>query len=338
MTAEWRDINRLKIAMRAAIRGFLFSLGCALWLSLTSVSAWAQSWPQKPVRFVVPYPPGGGADMLSRILAQTLTEGLEQPLIIENKPGGGTQIGTELAAKAAPDGYTVLLVSPSFTNNVFLYDKLAYDVERDFQAVTLIASVPLVLVVPTSLPAMNITELIQLAHTQGNMNYAIATGSSPHLAGEMLKLMGGFEALPVPYRGMAPAYPDLMSGRIQFLFDALTTALPNIRAGKTRAIGVSSAKRSSVAPDIPTLAETGVLGFVADGWFGLVVPKGTPSDIIKRLNAATLLALNDPVTRAKVNQAGFDLIGVGPEEFTAFMKSDAARWGKLIKQVGIKGE
>lgn len=331
-------MNRLKIDMRSAIRGFLFSLGCALWLSLTSVSALAQSWPQKPVRFVVPYPPGGGADMLSRIIAQTLTEGLGQPLIIENKPGGGTQIGTELAAKAAPDGYTVLLVSPSFTNNVFLYDKLSYDVERDFQAVTLIASVPLVLVVPTSLPAMNITELIQLAHTQGNMNYAIATGSSPHLAGEMLKLMGGFEALPVPYRGMAPAYPDLMSGRIQFLFDALTTALPNIRAGKTRAIGVSSAKRSSVAPDIPTLAETGVPGFVADGWFGLVVPKDTPPDIIKRLNAATLLALNDPATRAKVNQAGFDLIGAGPEEFTAFMKSDAARWGKLIKQVGIKGE
>jgi len=261
-----------------------------------------------------------------------------QPLVIENKPGGGTQIGTELAAKSAPDGYTLLLVSPSFTNNSSLYDKLSYDADRDFEAVTLLASVPLVLVVPPSLPVNNITELIQLAKTKGNMSYAMATGSTPHLAGEMLKSMGGFDAMPVPYRGMAPAYPDLMSGRIHYLFDALSTALPNIRAGKTRAIGVSSAKRSNIAPEIPTLAETGVPGFAADGWFGVVVPKGTPPDIITKLNAETLKVLNDAETRSKINQAGFDLIGTGPKDFAALMKSDAARWAKLIKQVGIKAE
>lgn len=314
------------------------SILLAACVTVLSGGVFAQAFPNKPIRFIVPYPPGGGTDLLSRIVAQKLSESMGQPLVIENKPGGGTQIGTELAAKSAPDGYTLLLVSPSFTNNSSLYDKLSYDADRDFEAVTLLASVPLVLVVPPSLPVNNITELIQLAKTKGNMSYAMATGSTPHLAGEMLKFMGGFDAMPIPYRGMAPAYPDLMSGRIHYLFDALSTALPNIRAGKTRAIGVSSAKRSNIAPEIPTLAETGVSGFAADGWFGVVVPKGTPPDIITKLNAETLKVLNDPETRSKINQAGFDLIGTGPKDFAAFMKSDAARWAKLIKQVGIKAE
>jgi len=319
----------MKPIIRAAVLALAFASGLAF----------GQAWPQKSIRFIIPYPPGGGTDQLARILGQRLSEQLGQPVVIDNKPGGGTNIGTEIAAKSAPDGYTMLLASPSFTNNVALYAKLPFDPERDFDAVTLVASVPLVLVVPPTLPANNVVELIALAKAKpGSMSYAMATGSTPHLAGEMLKVMAGIDVLPIPYKGMAPAYPDLLSGRIQYLFDAVSTGLPHIQAGKTRALGVSSPKRSQAAPQIPTLAESGLPGFEAEGWYGIVVPKGTPPDVIARLNAETLKALADPATAQKINGAGFDIIAKGPAEFAAYMRSEQTRWAKLIKQAGIKAE
>jgi tripartite-type tricarboxylate transporter receptor subunit TctC len=311
----------------------------ALVLILTPAIALAQAWPQKSIRFIIPYPPGGGTDALARFLSQKLSENLGQTVVVENKPGGATIVGTELAAKAPPDGYTMLLASPSFTNNVALYSRLSYDPEKDFDPVTLVASVPLVLVAAPSLPANNVTELIALAKKKhGAMSYAMATGSTPHLAGEMLKSMGGIDVLPVPYKGMAPAYPDLLTGRIDYMFDAVSTGLPHIRAGKTKALGVSSPKRSQAAPDIPTIAESGLPGFAAEGWYGIVVPKGTPPDIIAKLNAETLKALADPATAKSIQGAGFDIIGKGPAEFKAYMRSEQSRWAKLIKQAGIKAQ
>ena len=316
-----------------------FIRALVLALAIGPALAIAQAWPQKPIRFIVPYPPGGGTDVLARILAQKLADNLGQPVVVDNKPGGATMIGTELAAKSPPDGYTMVLASPSFTNNVALYPKLSYDPEKDFDAVTLVASVPLVLIVPPSLPVSNVTELIALAKSKpGKLNYAMATGSTPHLAGEMLKVMGGIDVVAVPYKGMAPAYPDLLSGRIDFLFDAVSTGLSNIQAGKTRALGVSSPKRSQAAPNIPTLGETGLPGFEAEGWYGTVVPKGTPPEIIAKLNSETMKALADPATAEKIGGAGFDIIAKGPAEFTAYMRSEQSRWAKLIRQADIKAE
>ena len=324
--------------MRPLVRALASAFAVAF--ALLPAVAQAQAWPQKSIRFIIPYPPGGGTDALARFLSQKLGENLGQSVVIDNKPGGATIIGTEIAAKAPADGYTILLASPSFTNNVALYpNKLPYDPEKDFDAVTLVASVPLVLVSSPSLPANNVRELIALAKTKpGAMSYAMATGSTPHLAGEMLKVMGGIEVLPVPYKGMAPAYPDLLTGRIDYMFDAVSTGLPNIQAGKTKALGVSSPKRSQAAPDIPTMSESGLPGFEAEGWYGIVVPKGTPPDIVAKLNAETLKALADPATAKSIQGAGFDIIGKGPAEFAAYMKSEQARWAKLIKQANIKAE
>ena len=308
-------------------------------LAIAPAFALAQAWPQKSIRFIIPYPPGGGTDALARYLSQKLGENLGQPVVIDNKPGGATIIGTEIAAKSPPDGYTIVLASPSFTNNVALYPKLSYDPEKDFDAVTLVASVPLVLVAAPSLPANNMTELIALAKTKpGAMSYAMATGSTPHLAGEMLKAMAGIDVLPVPYKGMAPAYPDLLTGRIDYMFDAVSTGLPNIQAGKTKALGVSSPRRSQAAPNIPTISESGLPGFEAEGWYGIVVPKGTPPEIIARLNAETQKALADPATAKNIQGAGFDIISKGPAEFSAYMKAEQTRWAKLIKQAGIRAE
>ena len=319
--------------MKPFVRALLLALAIA------PSTVMAQAWPQKPIRFIIPYPPGGGTDALARFLSQKLADNLGQPVVVENKPGGATIIGTEIAAKSPPDGYTMLLASPSFTNNVALYSTLSYDPEKDFDAVTLVASVPLVLVVPPSMPANNVTELIALAKKKpGGMSYAMATGSTPHLAGEMLKQVAGIDVLAVPYKGMAPAYPDLLTGRIDYLFDAVSTGLPNIQAGKTKALGVSSPKRSQVAPNIPTLAETGLPGFEAEGWYGIVVPKGTPPEIIAKLNAETQKALADPATAKNIQGAGFDIISKGPADFSAYMKAEQTRWAKLIKQAGIKAE
>lgn len=311
----------------------------ALALSILPALAAAQAWPQKQIRFIVPYPPGGGTDVLARILAQKLGENLGQPIVVDNKPGGATVIGTEIAAKAPADGYTMVLASPSFTNNVALYPKLPYDPEKDFDAVTLVASVPLILVVPPSLPVNNVQDLIALAKAQpGKLNYAMATGSTPHLAGEMLKSMAGIDVAAVPYKGMAPAYPDLLSGRIQYMFDAVSTGLPHVQAGKTKALGVSSPKRSQAAPNVPTLAETGLPGFEAEGWYGIVVPRGTPPDVIAKLNAETLKALADPATADKIRGAGFEIIAKSPADFAAYMRSEQSRWAKLIKEANIKAE
>lgn len=308
-------------------------------LSILPALAAAQAWPQKQIRFIVPYPPGGGTDVLARILAQKLTDNLGQAVVVDNKPGGATVIGTEIAAKAPADGYTWLLASPSFTNNVALYPKLPYDPEKEFEAVTLVASVPLILVVPPSLPVSNVKDLIALAKSQpGKLNYAMATGSTPHLAGEMLKSMGGVDVAAVPYKGMAPAYPDLLSGRIHYMFDAVSTGLPHVQAGKTKALGVSSPKRSQAAPSIPTLAETGLPGFEAEGWYGIVVPKGTPPDVVARINAETMKALADPATAEKIRGAGFEIIGKSPADFNAYMRSEQSRWAKLIKEANIKAE
>ena len=316
-----------------------FLRALVLALAIAPALALAQAWPQKPIRFIVPYPPGGGTDALARFLSQKLAENLGQPVVVENKPGGATIIGTDIAAKAAPDGYTMLLASPSFTNNVALYPKLPYDPEKDFDAVTLVGSVPLVLVVPPTLPVNNVTELIALARSKpGQMSYAMATGSTPHLAGEMLKVTAGIDVQAIPYKGMAPAYPDLLTGRVHFLFDAVSTGLSNIQAGKTRALGVSSPKRSQAAPQIPTLAESGLPGFEAEGWYGIVVPKGTPPEVIAKLNAETQKALADPTTAKNIQGAGFDIIAKGPSEFNAYMKAEQGRWAKLIKQAGIKAE
>ncbi len=320
----------IRVAMILLAAGMLASPAVAL----------AQQYPSRPVRLVVPFPPGGPTDIVGRTIAQQLQERWGQPVVVENRPGAGAIIGMDAVAKAAPDGYTLLLGSNSLALNKSLYSKLPFELERDFAPVILITRIPNVLVVHPSVPATTVAELIALAKAKpGQLNFAsVGTGTGPHLFAELFISQAGIQLVHIPYKGTAPAVSDLLAGQVQMLFDSLATALPNIRAGKLRALGVTSASRAQAARELPTLAEAGVSGYEATGWFAIAVTGGTPADIIARLNADLGRALDTAAVRDRLERLGGEVVGGTPEQFAAFIRAEMSKWDKVIRGAGIKAD
>lgn len=300
----------------------------------------AQGYPEKPIRFIVPYAAGGTTDLLSRAIAQKLSEALGQGVVPDNRPGAGGNVGAEIAAKSPPDGYTMLMapVSPMAINVTLYGGKLAFNPEKDFAPVTLVAKVPLVVVVNPSVPAKNLLELIALAKSKpGRLNYGSAgNGSSNHLVGEMLKTAAGIDMVHIPYRGGGPGMMALVAGQIDVLMGQVPTVTPMVNAGRLRALAVSGAQRSPALPEVPTMAEAGLPGFDATAWYSIVVPAGTPKPIIARLNAELVKILKSPDIRARLISEGADVETSTPEELAAFVRSEIPKWAKAIKDSGTK--
>jgi tripartite-type tricarboxylate transporter receptor subunit TctC len=312
------------------------ALGLALLLAGLCGTAAAQDYPSRPVRWVVPYPPGGGTDITARIIAQFLAERLGQQFIIENKPGGGNNIGTEAAVNAAADGYTLLLVNPANAINTTLYPRLAFKFLRDITSVAGIMRVPNVMEVNPQVPAQNVAEFIAYAKAHpGKINWATSgTGTSVHLSGELFKLMTGVELTHIPYKGSAPALTDLLAGTVDVIFDNMPPSLPHIRAGKLRALAVTTATRSEALPEVPTVAET-VPGYEASAFYGMGAPKGTPPTVIARLNSEVNAALADPKVKAHLAELGGILIPGTPEDFGKLVAGETEKWAKVIKAGGV---
>ena len=317
----------------------------ARWASLLAIAllvpleAAAQTYPSRPIHFVVPYPAGGPLDTVARLVGQKVSESVKQPIVVENKPGAGGNIGADLVAKAAPDGYTLLMGAvATHAINPTLYTSIPYDARKDFIPVTQIASTPNVLVVNPSLPVNSVHEFIAYAKAHpGQLNFGSgSTGSAGHLAGELFKSMAGVEMTHVPYKGAAPAMTDLIGGRLQLMFDNLASSLVQIRAGKVRALAVTTAKRTELAPELPTIAESGLAGFDINTWFGLFVPAGTPPAIVERLHDEFARALQAPDVRAKMLALGAEPVGNTPAEFAQYIHSEAAKYAKLVKASGAK--
>ncbi len=298
------------------------------------------SYPNKPLRIIVPFPSGGGVDIIGRLVAQKIGPALGQTVIVENRAGAGGSIGADLVAKSAPDGYTLLIgASSTMAVNPNVYEKLPYDTSRDFVAVTMLASAPIVLAVHPSVPAKTVRELIELAkRSPGTLNFASGgNGSGGHLSGEMLKVMAGVNIVHVPYKGSAPAVTDLVAGQVQMIFDSPLSVMPHVKAGRARALGVGSSERSSIAPEVPTIAESGELpGYRAVIWYGAFVPAATPAAIVARLNTEIVKALRQPDSRESMARQGADIMTGSSEDATSFARAELVRWGKVIKAAGIK--
>jgi len=301
-------------------------------------AATAQTYPVKPVRIVVPFAPGGGVDLTARILAQKLTERVGQSFIVENRTGASGIIGTEFVAKSAPDGYT-LLVGSQTTQAVVpaMYGNLKYDTARDFAPVIEIAVSPLLIVVHPSLPVKSVKELIALAKARpGQLTFGAAAGGTPHMAGELFKLVARVDMLFVPYKGEGPAIADAMGGQISMVFSNLPVALPQAQGGRLRALAVTSPQRVATAPQIPTAAESGLPGYEASTWFGLFAPAATPREIVMKLNADSVGALNVPEVKERMAGQGLFVVANTPEQFADFVKTEIPRWAKVVKDAGVK--
>ena len=303
-------------------------------------AAHAQSYPERPVRAVVPFPAGGGTDILARLLLQRMSERLGANFVIDNRAGAGGTIGTEIVAKAPPDGYTILVASSSHTINPSVYKKIAYAPLRDFAPITLIASGPGLLVVHPSVPAKSVKELIALGKSKpGQLNYASAgNGTPPHLAAELFKAMAGVDFVHVPYKGNVPAFADLISGAVSLSFPTITSGLPQVRAGKLRALGVTSKQRSAVVPEVPTIAESGLPGYEASTWYGMLAPAATPAPIVAKLNRQMIDVLKLPDVREKLLAQGLEPVGNTPAEFTSIIATELVKWGKVVAAAGMKAE
>ena len=297
----------------------------------------AQTYPSKPVRFLVGFPPGGSNDIVTRLLAQKLSETMGQQFIVENRGGANTGIATELMARAAPDGYTILLNAAGHATNPALM-KLNFDSVKDFAFISLVAETPNLLVVHPSLPARNVKELIAVSRRNpGQLNYASGgVGTTVHLSGELFQNMTGVKWIHVPYKGTGPALVELLAGQTSIMFPNLPGAIGHARTGKLRALAVTGAKRSDAAPDVPTVAESGLKGFEVTAWFGVSAPAKTPRPILDRLNAEIVRAVKSSDLREKLKGAGTDPIGSSAEEYTAFVQNEIAKWGKVIAAAGIK--
>ncbi len=326
--------------MRVLLRGAVIGLALGVWgLAALDAPASAETYPDRPVTVLVPFAPGGGTDVLGRILAQKLGEHFGQTFVVENRPGAGTSIAAAAVAKAAPDGYTLLMsVSSTFAINPALYKKLPYDPDKELVPVALICSVPFVLVVNPDLPVKSVADLIRLAKEKpGQLSYGSGgVGAAHHLFAELLKSMTGIEMTHVPYKGSLPALQDVVAGHIQLMFSDLAPSLPLIRAGKLRALAVSTTVRAEAAPDIPPLNEVGVPGYDAAAWQMLAAPAGLPGDVLAKLNAATNAIVNSPEVSAKFIHLGLiPLAKSSPDELKTFVKSETVRWGKVVERAGV---
>lgn len=318
---------------------------CALLaMAMTShnLTSFAQGpfYPSKPLRLIVPFAPGGATDTIARLAAAKLQESMGQPVVVENKPGAGTNIGADAAAKSAADGYTLLMGTPSITVNPTLYTQLPYNWQRELQPVSMVGFVPNLLVVHPSLPVNSVKDLIAYARANpGKLNFGSSSvGGAIHLSGELFKSMAGVDMVHVPYKGSAPAMTDLLSGRIELMFDNLPSAMPHVKAGKLRALAVTSNKRSVLFPDVPTVSEAGLPGFEVLSWNGIFVPDGTPRDIVTKLQTEIKKAVAQPDVQQRFSEQGIVAGGNTPEEFGAFLKGEADKWQPLVRRLGIKAD
>jgi tripartite-type tricarboxylate transporter receptor subunit TctC len=321
--------KHLKDGIGALLSGAVF---------IVALGAHAQSYPDRPIKIIVPYAAGGAVDIVARTVGEPLSEALKQPVIVDNRPGASANIGMELAAKAAPDGYTLLMASNGIATNMALFPNLAFDGRRDFVAVARIGYAPLVIVVPASSQAKTFKDLLAMAKAEpGKLTYASAgNGSSGHLAGELLKAKAGIDVLHVPYKGGAPAITDLLGERISFMPINPVEVMAHIRGGKLRALAVASEKRFALLPDVPTVAESGLPGYEASVWWGVVAPAKTPAGVVRQLNAETNKVLANPEIANKLGELGVVITAGTPDEFGAFIKSQTELWSGVIKSSGIK--
>jgi tripartite-type tricarboxylate transporter receptor subunit TctC len=304
---------------------------------VSSSVAQAQTYPARTVRLVVPYVPGGGVDFVGRTLAQKLTELWGQTVIVDNRPGAGTNIGSELVARSAPDGYTLLVGGVPNSVNVSLYKKLSYDVLKDFAPVSRVSTAPNILVVHPSVPVKNVKELIALAKSRpGQLTYASAgVGSSNHLSGELFRTMAGVDLLHVPYKGGGAAVTDLIGGQVSMYFGTTPSTAPHVHSGRLKALGLTAAKRSPILPQLPTIAESGLPGYEQSAWHGIFAPAGTPPAVIEKLHADVIRALRSPDIVQRLASQGVDSIGSSPSELAAFLRQDIAKYAKLVKAANI---
>ena len=305
-----------------------------------AASATAQNYPARPVRLIVPSSPGGGTDISARIIAPKLSEYLGQQVVVENRPGAGTMIGGEAAARSAPDGYTLLMGISTLAINPAIYRKVPYDALKDFAPISQAVALPNVLVAHPSLPVKTVRELVAFSKARpGQINFASAgLGTSPHLSMELFLSMTGLKMVHVPYKGSGPGVTDLVAGHVPLMMPNMLSALPHIKSGRLRALGVTSAKRASRASDIPTLAEAGVPGYEAVQWYGVLAPAGTPRAIITRLHAEVVRVLRQPDIKERFLSDGAEPVGSSPEEFAAFIRAETAKWAQVIKDAGLRPE
>jgi tripartite-type tricarboxylate transporter receptor subunit TctC len=315
-------------------------LAFGLAAGMAAIEAGAQAYPARPIRLIIPFSPGGAADTPARVFTQRLSDVLGQPVVIENRPGAGSTIGADLAAKALPDGYTLFMISNTHFVSAALYKKLPYDSLNDFSPVTQVTSAPNVLVVHASLPAKSIKELIALAKARPRqIDYASSgNGSTQHLAGEMFKQLTGTNIVHVPYKGSGDAIKDLLAGTVNMNFDTMPPVLPHIQSGRLRGLAISTPKRLSQLPDVPTFEEEGIRGFDVTNWYGVMAPGGTPREIVLKLNADINKAMQVPEVRARLEAVGTQLNEQSAAQFEAFMKAEVAKYAKLIKDANIRIE
>ena len=322
---SWRTIGRSAIASS---------------LLLLAMTVSAQTYPTHAVRVVVPFPPGGGTDIISRMVAQKLSETWSQPVIVDNRGGANGIIGTDLGAKAKPDGYTLLVVIATHAINPSLYPKLPYDTAKDFAPITLMAQYPFILTIHPTLPAKTVREFIALAKTRpGQMSYASSgNGSGPHLAFELFNSMAHVKLVHVPYKGAGPANIDLISGQVQAFMNNFLAAMPHVKSGKLRVLGVTSAKRSQAMPELPTVAESGLPGYEVVGWYALLAPAGTPPAILNKVHADAANALKVPAINAKLSAEGAEPVASTPEAFSKFLAAEIRKWAKVVKDAKVTPE
>ena len=313
----------------------------ALALTLTG-AVWAEPtpFPSKPIRVVVPYTPGGVSDTVARLVMQKVGERLKTPVVVDNQPGANSQIGSSIVARAAPDGYTLLVVVAAHAINPSLYPKMSYAPLQDLRGVSEFGAIPMLLVSSAQLPPKTLPEFVAWAkaHPQGATYASSGIGSGAHLTGELLAQTIGVPMTHVPYKGMAPALPDLFAGQVSSVFDSVQTMMPQVKAGKLYALAITSPQRWSTAPDVPTMAELGYPGMTSGSWIGLLAPAKTPKDIVDKISAETQKVLDTPEMRARLIDYGIDPVGGTPEKFDAFIQSEAKRWAEVVKKAGIRLE
>jgi tripartite-type tricarboxylate transporter receptor subunit TctC len=324
----------------AIIPAIILSLGVAGSL-LTTLSAQAQAFPNKPIRLVCPFPPGGAVDIASRAIAQELSKNLGQPVTVDNKPGAGGNIGGAEVARATPDGYTIFMTTSGIQAiNPALYAKMPFDPNKDLTPITALVSLNNVLVLHPSVKANSVTEVIALAKAQpGAINYASSgSGTSIHMSGEMFKSLTNVNMTHIPYKGSAPAINDLLGGQVMMMFDNIPSAIPHIKSGKLRALATTGAKRDPLLPDLPTLAEAGVAGYESGVWFGLAVPANTPRDVVMKLNAEANKGIKSPEFVKRMTDLGYIIMGTSPETMAEMNKAEVQRWGPIVKASGAKAD
>ena len=310
---------------------------CSIFVSAAGAQ---EAYPSRPVKFILPFPPGGGTDILGRVIAEQLSANLGQPVVTENRGGAGGNVGAEAAAHSAPDGYTIVLVAPSLAISKTLYSKLNYDPVKDFAPISLVATVPNVMITNPAVEAKNLQEFIELARSRpGAMNYGSGgAGTSNHLAGELFNIVTGTKLVHVPYKGVNLAMQGVLAGEIQLVFIGIPAALPHIKAGKLRALALVAPQRSPALPEVPTVAEAGLKDFEVTTWYGILAPAGTPRPIVSRLNAELVKIMHTPDVKERLASMATDPLTSTPEEFAAYLKQEIAKWGDVVRKAHLKAD